>query len=193
MQYSFLSRWSFLWDARCRTPQAIIPGTERAALSPLFDLAPDGVYRARKVTLSAVSSYLAFSPLPRPCTHKRSGVFSVALSVASRLLGVTQHPALWSSDFPLPEESGSDHPICFFLPLYLKVFRKNLEVVEKLFLVSFVVQYSRTIFTDNKLIDPPGCAFHLSCYRDIAATTGSVYYGNDCKTFFVVEYSIVDS
>ena len=30
------------------------------------------------------------------------GLFSVALSVPSRGLGVTQHPALWSSDFPHP-------------------------------------------------------------------------------------------
>ncbi len=29
------------------------------------------------------------------------GLFSVALSVASRHLGVTQHSTLWSSDFPL--------------------------------------------------------------------------------------------
>jgi hypothetical protein len=30
----------------------------------LFGLAPDGVYRASDVTIGAVSSYLAFSPLP---------------------------------------------------------------------------------------------------------------------------------
>ena len=32
---------------------------------PLFGLSPDGVYRASDVTIGAVSSYLAFSPLPR--------------------------------------------------------------------------------------------------------------------------------
>ena len=32
----------------------------------------------------------------------RSGI-SVALSLESPPLGVTQHPALWSSDFPLPQ------------------------------------------------------------------------------------------
>jgi len=30
---------------------------------------------------------------------------SVALFVASRRLGVTQHPALWSPDFPLADET----------------------------------------------------------------------------------------
>lgn len=33
----------------------------------LFGLAPDGVYHAFSVTGKAVSSYLAFSPLPRMC------------------------------------------------------------------------------------------------------------------------------
>src|SRR3989304_7076920 len=39
----------------------------------------------------------------------RGGVFSVALSVPSRSLRVTEHPALRSSDFPL-RQSRSDHP-----------------------------------------------------------------------------------
>src|SRR3990172_2946406 len=39
----------------------------------------------------------------------RGGVFSVALSVSSRSLRVTEHPALRSSDFPL-RRSRSDHP-----------------------------------------------------------------------------------
>lgn len=33
---------------------------------------------------------------------------SVALFVASRRLGVTQHPALWSPDFPLAVSLASD-------------------------------------------------------------------------------------
>jgi len=46
-----------------------------------FGLAPDGVYPAPGVTIGAVSSYLAFSPLPGEA-HASSvgGVFSVALS-----------------------------------------------------------------------------------------------------------------
>jgi hypothetical protein len=52
---------------------------ERAAPGFLFGLAPDGVFRALPITRQAVSSYLTFSPLPRPCG--RGGLFSVALSV----------------------------------------------------------------------------------------------------------------
>src|SRR5580704_15515824 len=40
---------------------------ERAAPGFLFGLAPDGVFRALPITRQAVSSYLTFSPLPRPC------------------------------------------------------------------------------------------------------------------------------
>jgi len=43
-----------------------------------------------------VSSYLTVSPLPS-CD---GGLLSVALSVGLPPLGVTQHPALWSPDFP---------------------------------------------------------------------------------------------
>jgi len=45
-----------------------------------------------------VRSYRTVSPLPR--AFARGGLFSVALSLGSLPLGVTQHPALWSSDFP---------------------------------------------------------------------------------------------
>ena len=41
------------------------PGDRPDALFPLFGLAPDGVCLASDVTTRAVSSYLAFSPLPR--------------------------------------------------------------------------------------------------------------------------------
>ncbi len=47
-----------------------------------------------------VSSYLTFSPLPSAIARGFGGVFSVALSLESLPLGVTQHPAPWSSDFP---------------------------------------------------------------------------------------------
>ena len=79
---------------------AAYPGiiSRRTTSLPLFGLAPDEVYLAVSVAGNAVSSYLAFSPLPWP--EDPGGVFSVALSVGSPLLGVTQHPVLWSSDFP---------------------------------------------------------------------------------------------
>lgn len=63
----------------------------------LFGLTPSGVYRAASVTSRAVRSYRTFSPLPS-CL---GGLFSVALSVGSRLPGITWHFALWSPDFPL--------------------------------------------------------------------------------------------
>ncbi len=53
-----------------------------------------------------VRSYRTFSPLPDPSAaakHPRAaigGVFSVALSLASRPVGVTDHPVLRSPDFP---------------------------------------------------------------------------------------------
>ena len=62
-----------------------------------------GVCNALNVTTQAVSSYLTFSPLPI-----NGGIFSVALSVSSRLPGVTWRPALRSPDFPL--NKFSDHP-----------------------------------------------------------------------------------
>jgi hypothetical protein len=42
-----------------------LPGCDAShAITPLFGLAPDGVYRASPVASPAVSSYLAVSPLP---------------------------------------------------------------------------------------------------------------------------------
>lgn len=67
----------------------------------IFDLASGGVYLAGNVTITAVGSYPAFSPL----SPKGDGIFSVALSVTEGLLlrppGITRHPVLGSSDFPL--------------------------------------------------------------------------------------------
>ena len=56
-----------------------------------------------------VSSYLTFSPLPRETAHKpasQGGMFSVALSLGSPPVAVSDHPALWSSDFPPIREAG---------------------------------------------------------------------------------------
>ena len=56
-----------------------------------------------------------FHPYPASRSFRaapRGGVFSVALSLGSPPVGVTDHPALWSPDFPLPPPCGedSDHP-----------------------------------------------------------------------------------
>jgi len=78
----------------------------------LFGLAPGGVCHALDVTTEAVRSYRTFSPLPCFAKATRGCVFSVALSVGSPLLGVTQRPALWSPDFPprLPEAAAWPAP-----------------------------------------------------------------------------------
>jgi len=56
-----------------------------------------------------VRSYRTFSPLPCEmggAQVTQGGIFSVALSIALPRLRVTEHPALWSSDFPLvPKET----------------------------------------------------------------------------------------
>ena len=44
----------------------------------------------------------------RPSYEDVGGIFSVALSVGSRLPGITWHPALWSPDFPPPHCGGGD-------------------------------------------------------------------------------------
>jgi len=48
---------------------------------------------------SAVRSYRTISPLPNTFSGT-GGIFSAALSIGSRLPGVTWHPAHWSPDFP---------------------------------------------------------------------------------------------
>ena len=58
----------------------------------LFGLALGGVYHAFVVTNKAVSSYLAFSPLPSQLGN--GGIFSVALSLGLPPLRVTEHHAL---------------------------------------------------------------------------------------------------
>src|ERR1700736_1589090 len=59
------------------------PRINGPAVLPLFCLAPHGVFRASRITPRAVSSYLAFSPLPELCCQRTGGVFSVTLSVAA--------------------------------------------------------------------------------------------------------------
>jgi len=56
--------------------------------------------------------------LPRLFTLIRrlaDGIFSVALSIGSRLPHVMRRPALWSSDFPHPPAGGRDRLLYFGL------------------------------------------------------------------------------
>ncbi len=76
----------------------------------LFNLAPDGVYRAPRcyqrgrwaLTLRHLADppkRTPFHPCPEP-RREPGGLFSVALSLGLPLLRVTERPALRSSDFP---------------------------------------------------------------------------------------------
>ena len=61
----------------------------------------------------AVGSYPTVSPLPAArIITPAGGLFSVALSIGSPRLGVTQHFALWSSDFPHPKRDATTQPAC---------------------------------------------------------------------------------
>ncbi len=77
--HSFICRTNgpALQKRRCGTPGTITgepPG-------PLFCLAPDWVYPAPSVTLGAVGSYPAISPLPPEAETPGGGIFSVTLAV----------------------------------------------------------------------------------------------------------------
>ena len=74
-------------------------------LLPLFGLSPGGVYLASPVTRTAVRSYRTLSPLPRRGSPKgvaRGGLLSVALSLVSRPVAVSNHPG--------PAEPGLSSP-----------------------------------------------------------------------------------
>src|SRR5437773_1734660 len=68
------------------------------AALPLFCLAPHGVFLASRIAPRAVSSYLAFSPLPALRCQRTGGVFSVTLSVTALLQ--TQCPRLLRGMLP---------------------------------------------------------------------------------------------
>src|SRR6266480_2156817 len=74
------------------------------AVLPLFCLAPHGVFRAVPLTRNAVSSYLAFSPLPALLSKNRRCLFCDTFR--QRPLArtppayFTRHAAVWCSDFP---------------------------------------------------------------------------------------------
>jgi len=67
-------------------------------------LLPMGFTKPSRSPGLLVSSYLTVSPLP--AGEPAGGLFSVALSLASRLVGVTHHRTLRSPDFP-PAETMS--------------------------------------------------------------------------------------
>jgi hypothetical protein len=74
---------------------------------------------SQRVSALLVRSYRTVAPLPVPVPlqggHWPSAVcISVALSLGSLPLGITQHPALWSSDFPRMRPFGTARAIARF-------------------------------------------------------------------------------
>src|SRR6266853_634563 len=92
-------------DRRYSNRDATIPEDRSGpAVLPLFCLAPHGVFRASQITPRAVSSYLAFSPLPALFSKNRRCLFCDTfrqrqLSRTSPAY-FTRHAAVWCSDFP---------------------------------------------------------------------------------------------
>lgn len=82
-----------------RAPSIVRAGTPRERGAPSC-LAPGGVYRAAAVTCGAGALLPHLFTLTGTEVLRR--LFSVALSVGSRLPGVTWHSALRSPDFPPP-------------------------------------------------------------------------------------------
>ena len=82
-------------------PQATYPNPTRAAPKDSYlVLLRAGFTMPQAVASCAVRSYRTISPLPVSKLLTIGGIFSAALSVDSRLPGVTWHSALWSPDFP---------------------------------------------------------------------------------------------
>jgi len=105
-------------DRRYSYRDATIPEDRNGpAVLPLFCLAPHGVFRASRIAPRAVSSYLAFSPLPALLSKNRRCLFCDTFrrrnfSTAAPAY-FTRHAAVWCSDFPPanPAKAGltSDH------------------------------------------------------------------------------------
>ena len=108
--------WTFIWERRCRRPLASLPGgKERATprgihrLPPYLLLLPVGF----TVPPSSPKTRCALTAPFHPYPALPGGLLSVALSVGSPRLAVSQHRALWSPDFPpgrLPRVRPSVHP-----------------------------------------------------------------------------------
>src|SRR3954463_12288451 len=80
------------------------PRINGPAVLPLFCLAPHGVFRASRITPRAVSSYLAFSPLPALLSKNRRCLFCDTFRRRNLTTAVpaysTRNAAVWCSDFP---------------------------------------------------------------------------------------------
>jgi hypothetical protein len=92
------------------------PAAVEAAFS-LLGIAPGGVYRASQVALAAGAllphRFTLACAAASGLAAAIGGLLSVALSLTLRPVGVTDHPVLWSPDFPpgATEAAPSDRPI----------------------------------------------------------------------------------
>ena len=81
------------------------PEIDGPAVLLLFCLAPHGVFPAARITSRAVSSYLAFSPLPALFSKNRRYHFCDTFRRRNLTNAApaffTRHAAVWCSDFPL--------------------------------------------------------------------------------------------
>src|SRR3982750_3844216 len=106
-------------------------GVYGPAALPLFCLAPHGVFRASRIAPRAVSSYLAFSPLPASeweaisfpyISKNRPYVFCDTFRRHDLWIEApacfTRHAAVWCSDFPLASRKRPPAIICHRLKLY---------------------------------------------------------------------------
>jgi hypothetical protein len=104
-------RWPSISAGDCPPAPAAYPGSNGRTTLPLLGLAPDGVYRATRVTPDAgalLPHRFTLTCAVDDCSPAAiGGLFSVALSCGSPRLGVTQHPVLRSPDVP-----RTDHPSC---------------------------------------------------------------------------------
>jgi hypothetical protein len=84
---------------------ATIPEDRRTGCPSSVCLAPHGVCLASRITPRAVSSYLAFSPLPRLFSKNRRCLFCDTFRHRDFTIAMpacfTRHAAVWCSDFPL--------------------------------------------------------------------------------------------
>ena len=98
------------WPTRCRAALRTLP--ERGPGRPialLFALAPNGVYQAAASPRRWWSLTPPFQLFPLRPEGAQVGVFfSAALSVGLPRLAVSQHPALWSPDFPHAAPGGPE-------------------------------------------------------------------------------------
>jgi len=92
------------------TGSSDLPGSQagRAAPSPLFGLAPRGVYPAGGITPAAVRSYRTISPLPS--VSGRRYIFCGTFRIPRGTPAVSRHAALWRPDFPPPFPAATVHP-----------------------------------------------------------------------------------